>query len=130
MTHNSDTTNFSIFSDKLSDVGTYEVSVVSTIEVPKDFKKATSTTMTSQVDFTITVNAVCGSTSFIDWALHEKLFISTVKGKVIVGEMGPVLDTVSQINGNKDGLTFCGDRVYRVVDNTAVSSFLTLSNDD
>ena len=87
-------------------------------------------TLTAHVDFTLTVGAVCGSTSFIDWGLHEKLFISTVKGKTIVEQMGPVKDTVSQINGNKDGLTFCGDRVYRVVDNSVVSSFLTLSDDD
>ena len=90
MTHNSDTTDFSIFSDKLSDEGTYEVTVVSTIEVPEDYSKATTKTLTAQVDFTITVGAVCGSTSFIDWGLHEKLFIGTVKGKTIVEQIGPV----------------------------------------
>ena len=90
MTHNSDTTDFSIFSDKLSDEGKYEVTVISTIEVPEDYSRGTTKTLTAQVDFTVTVGAVCGSTSFIEWGLHEKLFMSTVKGKTITDKMGPV----------------------------------------
>ena len=42
--------------------------------------------------------------------------------------MGPVSDTVSEINGNKDGLTFCGERLYRIIESPTASSFLTLSD--
>ena len=80
MSHNVDTTDFSIFSDKLSDEGTYELTVVSTIEIPEDYSRTATKTLTAQVDFTVTVGAVCGSTSFIDWGLNDKLFVGTVKG--------------------------------------------------
>ena len=84
MTHNSDTSDFAIFSDELSDEGTYEVTVISTIEVPEDYSRSSTKTLTAQVDFTVTVGAVCGSTSFIDWSLHGKTYTGTVKGESIV----------------------------------------------
>ena len=40
--------------------------------------------------------------------------------------LGPVLDSVSQINGNQDGLTFCGQRVYTLIDPT--NTFLTVDS--
>ena len=43
--------------------------------------------------------------------------------------LGPVQDSVSLINANKDGLTFCGKRLYRIVDSAAVATFLAVDQD-
>ena len=43
--------------------------------------------------------------------------------------MGPVQDSVSQINGDKDGLTFCGKRLFKIIDGDSVKDFITIDSE-
>lgn len=45
-------------------------------------------------------------------------------------QLEPAEDQVSREQGNGDGLTHCGDRVYSIVNAAEVSSFLTLDGTD
>lgn len=79
--------------------------------------------MTSQVDFTLTVEADCQVSEFLDWSLEGTLYTTSVKEESQKVTLGPVLDSVSQINGNQDGFSFCGQRVFSLVD---TYSFLSI----
>ena len=96
--------------------------------MPKDYTRLTFTTFTAHVDFTLTVGATCGSAQFIEWSLPGKSYSNTVLGETVIDAIGPVKDTVSLINGNKDGLSFCGERIFTITDEDAVSSFLSIDS--
>ena len=69
-------------------------------------------------------------THFIDWHLLEIAdYQHYVKADAAVYSVAPVEDTVSRINGEQDGLSFCGPRIYRLIDAESVSSFLTIDSD-
>ena len=74
------------------------------------------------------MGATCGSAQFIEWSLPGKAYSNTVLGEAVIDAIGPVKDTVSLINGNKDGLSFCGERLFTITDEDAVSSFLSIDS--
>lgn len=39
--------------------------------------------------------------------------------------LGPVEDSVSRQSGNNDGLTFCGDRNFKIIDQQLLPDFIT-----
>ena len=43
--------------------------------------------------------------------------------------IGPVEDSVSQINGDQDGVTYCGNRLYKIIDEATVGNFLSLDSE-
>ena len=129
VTHNEVSRDFSIFTDQLSDTKSYSVQVISTIEVPDDHSRTNFRTTTAQVSFSLNVGATCESAEFVEWSLPGQSYTNTVKGEPQVVAIGPVQDTVSKINGNQDGLTYCGKRVYRIVDDSSVASFLTIDQE-
>jgi hypothetical protein len=51
-----------------------------------------------------------------------------VKADAQIIQVGPIQDSVSQNRGSQDGLTFCGQRLYRIVDEASVSSFLSIDD--
>ena len=106
--HDPSAQRFSIFTDDPLSSGTYKINVLSSIKVPDDYTRSTYTTMTSQVEFTYTVVADCTSTKFDKWMLPHAKYTSSVLEDAQIINLGPVYDSVSQINGNQDGLTFCG----------------------
>ena len=124
--HDPNTKEFSIFTNDPSNSGTYKIDVVSTIKVPDDYPLSTYTIMTSQVEFTLTVIADCTSTQFVSWGLSDANYTSSVLEDAQIISLGPIQDSVSQINGNKDGMTSCGNRLYRIIDHASVSGFLTI----
>ena len=72
--------------------------------------------MTAQADFTVIVEATCDVTQFREWALDGKSFQQYVQADAAAHALGPAQDAVSQTKGNQDGVSFCGDRVYRIID--------------
>ena len=47
----------------------------------------------------------------------------------MVVSVGPVEDTVSRQKGNLDGVSHCGQRAFRIVDDSLVKSFITLDSE-
>ena len=70
--------------------------------------------------------ATCDVTMFVDWSLKDTSYLSNVKGEEVSGSIGPVKDAVSQVKGNADGVSYCGKRLYRIIDDTATSSFFSI----
>ena len=66
-------------------------------------------------------------TAFVDWQLETAHPTkANVLGDTVLIQLGPVEDTLSRQSGNKDGLSFCGERAYRIVSGP---SFITLGSD-
>ena len=42
--------------------------------------------------------------------------------------IGPVEDNLSRESGNADGVSHCGQRAFRIVDDSQVQSFVTLDS--
>ena len=97
--------------------------------VPTDFTLTIFNPVTAQIDFTLDIEATCEVTKFMDWTLKESTsFQHYVKAVATQHSIGPVYDSVSRINGNQDGLSFCGPRVYRIINAENFSSFLTIDS--
>ena len=47
----------------------------------------------------------------------------------MVVSVGPVEDTVSRQKGNLDGVSHCGQRAFRIVDDSLVKSFITVDSE-
>jgi len=110
MTFSIITKEFTIFTDDLDDTGTqYSLTVINTIEVPKDYTYAESEFVTAEVMLKVNVIAGCDSSSFKDWILLDESPITmNVKSEPVTVAIGPVEDSVSLVSGNKDGFTHCG----------------------
>ena len=126
VTHNTVAKDFTVFTDNLEHVGSHTVTVVSTIQVPTDFTQATMNPISAQTEFVINVVATCDATMFVEWSLQDSSFAANVKGEEVSGSIGPVKDAVSQIKGNADGVSFCGKRLYRIIDEQTVTSFFSI----
>ena len=72
--------------------------------------------------------ATCDVTIFVNWSIPNIRVQSYVKGDIVTRSIGPVDDAVSLIRGNQDGVTFCGTRVFRILDDSAVSGFLSIDS--
>ena len=81
------------------------------MNVPTDYTLAQSTKVTTEFTFELTVVAGCDVTQFVDW-FHDTAepIKANVLAEPVTVALGPVQDTVSRQEGNKDGLTFCGER--------------------
>ena len=71
--------------------------------------------MTSQTDFNLVVEATCDVTTFKDWNLDGQTFQQYVRSEGKSFAVGPVQDAVSQVKGNNDGVSYCGNRVYKIL---------------
>ena len=76
--------------------------------------------------FELEMIAGCDMTAFADWHLKAA---APIQASVLADstriELGPVQDTVSRQNGNNDGLTHCGERVFKIVDQGQLPGFIT-----
>ena len=63
---------------------------------------------------------------FVDWSLKDTSYLANVKGDEVSGSIGPVKDAVSEIKGNADGVSYCGKRLYKIIDEPATSSFFSI----
>ena len=127
--HNNSQRDFSVFTDDLENVGQFTVTIQSTIVVPTDYTRSTQNPVVSTADFVLSVVATCDATMFVDWTLPGTNIQSYVKGVPVTQAIGPVEDAVSRIKGNADGLTYCGSRAYRIIDEETVSSFISIDSD-
>jgi hypothetical protein len=81
----------------------------------------------TDVQVELEIVAGCDSTFFVDWNLsNEGPTQVNVLGETGTVALGPVEDSVSRQSGNTDGLTFCGERAYKIVSGPA---FVTLGDD-
>lgn len=80
----------------------------------------------AEAKFVVNVVATCDATMFVDWSLKDSSFQAYVKGDEFSASIGPVKDAVSQIKGNADGVSYCGKRLYRIIDESATSNFFTI----
>jgi len=131
MTFNIVTKEFLIFTEDLNNAATqYSITVINTIEVPKDYTYAESEVTTAEVTLTINVIAGCDSSSFKDWTLLDESPITmNVKDEPITVAIGPVEDSVSRVSGNKDGFTHCGLREYKIIDDSSISNFVLMDTE-
>ena len=92
MTFSIITKEFTIFTDDLDDTGTiYSLTVINTIEVPKDYTYAESEFVTAEVMLKVNVIAGCDSSSFKDWILLDESPITmNVKSEPVTVAIGPV----------------------------------------
>ena len=87
---------------------------------------AETSSLSTDVSFTLEIVAGCDSTTFVDWSLQtiDPLEVY-VLGESMQVNLGPVEDSVSRQSGNNDGLTFCGDRNFKIIDQQLLPDFIT-----
>ena len=130
MTYNEVDKDFSIFTNDLENAKSFTVVATSQIEVPTDYTQSQTEIKTAEITMTLNVIADCSSTKFVDWdLLIENSTTINVKDVPFVRAIGPVQDSVSRTTGNKDGISECGPRLYRIIDDSTVSSMVTLRQD-
>jgi hypothetical protein len=127
VTFNEETNDFTVFTEDIAHAGIFPLTVRATIEVPVDHTSAEVNSYSTEVQFELEVVAACDSTFFVDWNLsNEGPTQVNVLGETGTVALGPVEDSVSRESGNQDGLTFCGERAYRIV---STPPFIAMGSD-
>ena len=85
--------------------------------------------MTASLDFSIEVTIECDQAVFDDWILDGTTHQISVKDEPLLLALGPLGDNVSSLRGT-DSHSFCGKRVYEIVDDSRVASFVRITDTD
>ena len=66
----------------------------------------------------------------MDWKIKkESSFTLTALEDEMNVAVGPVEDSISRKSGNLDGFSHCGQRAFRIIDDSLVKSFITLDSE-
>ena len=90
------------------------MSIIATLSIPLTYEKITFNELTAQLDIDIKVADAC-KTSILQRVMLEDMMV-TVHGEAVSQTISEVVDSVSMRYGDKDGLSFCGTRIYEVLD--------------
>ena len=105
---------FSLESSKAGDEGVYKMSIIATLSIPLTYEKITFDELTAQLDIDIIVADACKTSTLQEVVLEDMMV--TVHGEAVSQTISEVVDLVSMRYGDKDGLSFCGTRIYEVLD--------------
>jgi hypothetical protein len=127
VTFNEETNDFTVYTENIAHAGSLPLAIKASIEVPTDFSMSEMQSLSTEVQFELEVVAGCDSTFFVDWNLsNAEPTQVNVLGENGTVALGPVEDSVSRESGNQDGLTFCGERAYKIV---STPPFIAMGSD-
>ena len=123
--HDQTLRQFSVETSDPSDKQTYTVVVESIIDVPVTYERQDFNQVTALVTFDIIVQSECDSTELDDFVVFD--ITVSVDDDAEEQTLNEVQDSVSRALGNQDGLTFCGSRIYELVDLGQHAAYMQLT---
>ena len=117
MTIDDTTGEIAIQTDDRSQDGTYSIDIKAQITVPTDFSNTEFQTLESIHNFKLELFVpleLCQITIFDETILVE--MVTSVLGEPQSQSFDEVQDSESKASGDNSGLTFCGPRIYSIID--------------
>jgi len=113
LAHNTESKDFTIYTESPDARGINYVTVKGSIFVPSDWTKASVQEIKTQVSFFIVVKNDCKFTVLKPSSAMS--LQANAQPDPLVFELSTPQDSVSFEKGNGDGFTFCGERVFTLV---------------
>jgi hypothetical protein len=111
-------------------MGSYDFNLKAEIEFPTDFTETELSQLESSTSINAQIKASCEYTEFDDFQLEDLsvvLFHPEQSSATLT--LPAIKDLTSKTEGNQDGYSYCGDRVFDLVDETSHTNFLSLNQD-
>ena len=108
-------------------MGDYTVKITASVKFAQTYKGDVIETVSKELSFQIEVFEACKTTTLSALELSDTTV--TVLGQSISQTIEPPKDIASFKYGDKDGTTFCGDRIYQITNQESQASFVQIADD-